>query len=188
LEEKNVEYEQIILDPKRNQHKSNEYLSINERGQIPTINDQGVIITESIAILHYLEHTYHNNNLMPKDRKQYGIAITRIGQFSTKLDYISNNLFYKTKILNLENEHILDDINEMKQELTYWDYYLENSYYFAGEFSLADIVVFPTIALCVHLGLDIDYKYPNLGRWYRLLKNRESIKKTWPSYLGRSLF
>jgi len=90
--------------------------------------------------------------------------------------------------LNLQNDEIIEDIYNIKKELYFWDYYLENSYYLAGEFSLCDITLFPAIAVLVHLGLDLDLMYPYLGRWYRIMKNRDSIKKSWPNYLGRSLF
>jgi len=63
---KKVEFDEILINPLKNEHKSRDYLKINERGEVPTIHDQGVIVSESIAILQYLEQTYHENYLMPK--------------------------------------------------------------------------------------------------------------------------
>ena len=37
------------------------------------------------------------------------------------------------------------------------------------------------------MGLDVDLKYPHLGRWFRNFKERKSSKETWPDWMGGQL-
>lgn len=49
-------------------HKSPEVLAINPRGQVPSFKDGDIIVNESLAIMQYLEETYPEPALMPKDK------------------------------------------------------------------------------------------------------------------------
>jgi len=48
------------------QHKP-EYLKVNPQGFVPALVDQGHVITQSIAIIAYLDETHPNPPLLPKD-------------------------------------------------------------------------------------------------------------------------
>jgi maleylpyruvate isomerase len=43
------------------------YLAINPQGLVPTLDDQGAIITQSLAIIEWLEETHPEPPLLPKD-------------------------------------------------------------------------------------------------------------------------
>ena len=43
------------------------YLAINPQGLVPTLQDQGIIITQSLAIFEWLEETHPEPPLLPKD-------------------------------------------------------------------------------------------------------------------------
>ena len=43
------------------------YLAINPQGLVPTLQDQGVIITQSLAIIEWLEETHPEPPLLPND-------------------------------------------------------------------------------------------------------------------------
>lgn len=53
-----VRYELVYIDLKTKQQKSPEFLKINPFGQIPVLDDEGAIITDSNAILVYLAAKY----------------------------------------------------------------------------------------------------------------------------------
>jgi|SRR5579859_1660245 len=48
------------------QHKP-EYRNVNPQGFVPALVDQGRVLTQSIAIIEYLEETHPNPPLLPKD-------------------------------------------------------------------------------------------------------------------------
>jgi maleylpyruvate isomerase len=43
------------------------YLAINPQGLVPTLQDQGAVITQSLAIIEWLEETHPEPPLLPKD-------------------------------------------------------------------------------------------------------------------------
>ncbi|MXP25215.1 glutathione S-transferase family protein [Altererythrobacter indicus] len=55
LYEKELEFEQILLNPAKFEHHSDWFKKINPRGQVPALEDEGKIITESTVICEYLE-------------------------------------------------------------------------------------------------------------------------------------
>lgn len=55
LYEKGLAFEHKQLDPARFEHHSDWYKTINPRGQVPALEDDGRIVTESTVICEYLE-------------------------------------------------------------------------------------------------------------------------------------
>lgn len=49
------------------EQKKPEYLAINPQGLLPALVDQGVVLTQSMAILEYLDERYPDPALMPED-------------------------------------------------------------------------------------------------------------------------
>lgn len=185
LEEKKLAYKQILLDPRHLEHKSPAYLAVNERGKIPAIVDNGVTLTESMAIIQYLDERTDEYPLMPLGRKEFAIALVRLSQYTNNLNPIYTRLVYKARMLGLSKNDIYDEVQALMQELHYWDGYLSSTYYLTGsQFCLCDVALFPAIAEFVWMGLDLELKFPNVSRWFNLVKRRESIKKTWPIFMG----
>ena len=59
--------ELIFVDLAKGAHKQPEYLALNPFGQVPVLDDQGVILADSNAILVYLAHKYGNGRWLPTD-------------------------------------------------------------------------------------------------------------------------
>lgn len=73
--------ELILVDLAKGAHKQPDYLAINPFGQVPAIDDQGVVLADSNAILVYLAHKYGNGRWLPTDpvgaaRVQRWLSIT----------------------------------------------------------------------------------------------------------------
>jgi glutathione S-transferase len=65
LEELGAEYESCVLDFRRNEQLSPEYLAINPMGKVPAIRHDGVVVTETVAIYIYLADLYRDAGLAP---------------------------------------------------------------------------------------------------------------------------
>jgi glutathione S-transferase len=65
LEELGAEYEQCVIDFRRNEQLSPEYLAINPMGKVPAIRHDGVVVTETVAIFIYLADLYRSAGLAP---------------------------------------------------------------------------------------------------------------------------
>ena len=69
LIEKGLEAELIELDMARGAHREPGYLALNPYGRVPTLEDDGLVLYESTAILEYLEATHPSPPLVPADAR-----------------------------------------------------------------------------------------------------------------------
>ncbi|MEY8840061.1 maleylacetoacetate isomerase [Cribrihabitans sp. XS_ASV171] len=61
-----VNYDQIPIDLTKGEHRSPEHLARNPQGLVPVLEIDGLRLTQSLAILDYLDQT-RGLNLLPKD-------------------------------------------------------------------------------------------------------------------------
>ncbi|MBV4472674.1 glutathione S-transferase family protein [Pseudomonas botevensis] len=59
--------ETIFVDLAKGEHKQPAFLAINSFGQVPVIDDGGVVLADSNAILVYLAQKYGNGRWLPSD-------------------------------------------------------------------------------------------------------------------------
>jgi glutathione S-transferase len=59
--------ELVFVDLAKGAHKQPDYLALNPFGQVPAIDDQGVVLADSNAILVYLAQKYGNGRWLPTD-------------------------------------------------------------------------------------------------------------------------
>ncbi|MHC8397817.1 glutathione S-transferase family protein [Pseudomonas sp. LB3P93] len=59
--------ELIFVDLAKGAHKQADYLALNPLGQVPAIDDSGVVLADSNAILVYLAQKYGNGRWLPAD-------------------------------------------------------------------------------------------------------------------------
>jgi glutathione S-transferase len=65
LEELNIPFETQLVVFMRGEHKSPEYLKLNPKGKVPTLLVNGQPLTETVAILNYLNQTWPQAKLLP---------------------------------------------------------------------------------------------------------------------------
>ncbi|MBK7961480.1 MAG: glutathione S-transferase [Bdellovibrionales bacterium] len=74
LEELNLNYEFVVLDPQKGETQTPEYLKLNPTGKVPTLSDGEFSIFESSAICSYLAHK--EKKLIPEQEtpeKKFGL-------------------------------------------------------------------------------------------------------------------
>ena len=65
---KGLSYDQIAHHLRKGEHRDAAYLAINPQGLVPTVQgDDGVILTQSLAIIEWLDETHPLPPLLPKD-------------------------------------------------------------------------------------------------------------------------
>jgi glutathione S-transferase len=124
----NLPFERIDVNLAAGDHKQPEFLKINPFGQLPVLDDQGIIVADSNAILIYLATKYADPSWLPRDQEgaaavqrwlsvaagqiAYGPAAARlVNVFGAKLDHerakmIAHNLF-KLMEAHLEQQPFL---------------------------------------------------------------------------------
>ncbi|PMY68509.1 MULTISPECIES: glutathione S-transferase family protein [Pseudomonas] len=60
-------FELVFVDLAKGEHKQADFLALNPFGQVPVIDDQGVILADSNAILVYLARKYGQGRWLPED-------------------------------------------------------------------------------------------------------------------------
>jgi maleylacetoacetate isomerase len=64
---KGLQYNSISKAFAKNEHRSEDYLLINPQGLIPTLEADGNLLSQSLAIIEYLEETHPTPPLLPKE-------------------------------------------------------------------------------------------------------------------------
>lgn len=65
LTELDVPHEQILIDYTAGENQQDDFLALNPMGKIPTLVDEGTVITEAAAICAYLADKYPEKGLAP---------------------------------------------------------------------------------------------------------------------------
>jgi len=62
-----VPHRKVDVDLRGGEHKRPEFLALNAFGQVPVIDDDGVVVADSTAILVYLAKRYNGQAWLPED-------------------------------------------------------------------------------------------------------------------------
>ncbi|KAM9385718.1 glutathione S-transferase A-like [Pholidichthys leucotaenia] len=189
LEEKKLQgYEHKLLSFEEGQHKSQEVLEINPRGQVPTFKHGDSIINESTGACLYLESVFKDqgSKLIPDTPAEQALMYQHMMEGLSLTEKLNLVVYYEWFVPEAERHESAVKRNReaLVSELQLWEGYLQNvavGSYLAGAFSLADVVVFPNVAYAFRFGLSV-VRFPKLAKYYSLLKERPSIKTSWPPH------
>jgi maleylacetoacetate isomerase len=63
---KSLAYESISTHLRKAEHRTAEYVELNPQGLVPALDDDGRVISQSLAIIEYLEEKYPEPPLLPR--------------------------------------------------------------------------------------------------------------------------
>ncbi len=168
--------------------KREEFLDINPAGQVPVLIDEyqenPFILSESQAIVEYLEDAYTNAPLLPKDAQQRA-QVRRLCHYIDGKFYedVTHKIVYEKSLKRLMGEGGLDSKNlrlGAQNLLTYLDYFswlLEKHHWLGSEdLSLADLTLAAHLSCLDYMGNVPWEKYPEIKEWYARLKSRPSFQ------------
>jgi len=107
LEELKVEFELILVDRKKNVQKSKDYLSLNPNGKIPTLIDEGKVISESAAICLYIGENNRESKLVPN------IEDPNRAEFLQWLMYLTNTMQTELMIYDYPEKYAANNNKEI---------------------------------------------------------------------------
>ena len=67
LNVKGLDYEYIAVDLRKNAHQSAAFKALNPQGLVPALLDGDLVLTQSVAIIEWLEERYPTPALLPTD-------------------------------------------------------------------------------------------------------------------------
>ncbi len=178
LEELGVEYEHNPINSQEGA-KQPEYLAVNANGKIPALEDDGLVLFESMAINLYLARKY-DAGLQPKGDEDAARAVQWSVWAMTEIE--------PPLVVILRNGPIApeDERNEaaakegeaqLQPPLGVLNDALDGRPYLLGaDFSVADLNVASVLSWVRFLKVDLS-GYPNVERWFRECTSRPALKK-----------
>jgi len=177
LAEKDLEYERVHVDLRKNEQKVPEFLKLNPYGKVPVLIDDDVVVYDSTIINEYLNEEYPNPPLMPEDSA--GRARVRLLEDFCDNSFIPPAGVVLTEIHKPEAERDAEKIrryqSELSRVLARLEPLLEGKEYLVGEFSLADIAFVPRILILHQLGVEVESRLQNVQAWIARLRERPSV-------------
>lgn len=64
---KGIDYEYVSIDLARGESRTASFEALNPQGRVPTLEENGKLIGQSLAICEYLEETHPNPPMLPRD-------------------------------------------------------------------------------------------------------------------------
>ncbi len=178
LEELGLKYEHVPTEVTK--AKSPEHLKVNPNGHLPALDDDGVVLWESLAINLYLAEKYGKNSLWPASVEDHGQtykwsiwAITEVeGHLMTLL---SHKLFLPPdqrdeKLANGATQALQAPLGVLEAALKGREFLLGNS------FTIADLNVASVLSFGAYVKFDHS-PTPTLQAWLQKCLGREANKK-----------
>jgi len=177
VNELGIPYEQKDWLPRSPETRTAEYLALNPNARVPTIDDDGFILSESMAINMYLAKK-HKSALYPSDPRHEALAWQWSLWETDRLDRQLVNYCRHTKDLP-EAERKADVADAAWKEVVpafdVLDTALGKSQWLAGPaFSVGDL----NVASALYRAHTLDFsKWPNFRGWFQRCWERPAAKK-----------
>ena len=178
LEELGVTYEHLPIQT--TEAKSPGHLKLNPNGHVPVLEDDGVVVWESMAINLYLAEKYGKNSLWPADPaaradiyKWSFFAMTEVEPHLVTL--------LRNRVMNppeqRDEKAALAAVEALKAPLNALEGALKGKEYLLGKnFTIADLNVAAVLSWAPMMKLDLS-STPNVQAWLQKCLGREANKK-----------
>jgi GST-like protein len=177
LEETGLPYEAIPVDTRKGDQHKPEYLAINPNAKVPAIVDGDAVVFDSSAILLYLAEK--TGQLWPQDFPTKWRVVEWLmwqmggpGPFLGQVHHFVK--FNPGKSAYAEERYT----KEAKRIWSVLDRRLGEGAYVAGDYSIADIAIWPWISRFQWQTVNFA-DYPNVKRWYLAIADRPAVQRGW---------
>ena len=197
LEVKGLKYESKLLEFSKGEHKTPAYLRLNRRGKVPTLKDGDFVLSESLAIMSYLDRKYPEPPLFGKTPEETGLIWRTLAECESYLvsagDKVVRPIFFGKGLDKVDE--IQQAAQTLRNELKMMDECLAGSAWLVGDkISAADIGVFPLVQMILRaaskeaaqpfdLGLlPLGQTFPNVGQWVQRIEALPNYQRTYPPH------
>ena len=174
LEEMGLPYDWKLIDFAINEQKADWYTAINPNGRIPALDDDGFTLFESGAILMYLAEK--TGQFFPADVQ----GRSRVVQWLMfQMSAVGPMMGQANVFLRYFPEKIQPAIDRYQREVMrlfgVMDKQLASHEYIAGDYSIADMALWPWVSGYDWSGVTID-GFEHLQRWLTLVGSRPAVQ------------
>jgi glutathione S-transferase len=175
-----IPIEKIPLDFQKGDPRKPEYLALNPNGKVPTIDDDGVVLWESSAILKYL--AAKKRKLLPSDARGAALADQWMFWWANHPEPAIELLVYELLLKPFfgkpgKDASIMQEARDLLDRyLPVLDKQLKGKEYVLGNLSIVDFAIAPPLELSQRrLNVDLD-KYPGITVWLGRLQEKSYWK------------
>ena len=197
LEHKGIPYESRMLSFSQGEHKTDGYRAISPRGKVPAIRDGAFTLSESVAILAYLDARYPERPLLgttPEETGRIWRAVSDFGAYLEPPMYAVIGALFFGRVAGRE-EAVQADIAAMHRELPRVEAQLAQQPWLAGEtLTAADFVAFPIYPSLLRAAgkpdaarvtldiLPLETRYPAIAAWVGRIEALPFYQRTYPPH------
>jgi RNA polymerase-associated protein len=168
LAEKGVNVEVVSVDP---QNPSDDLLSLNPYGSVPTLLDRDLVLFEARIIMEYLDERFPHPPLLPV----YPVSRAE----SRKMMFRIEKDWYQLIQAIHQGEGAEQAREELKESLMSLEpIFADKPYFLSDEFSLLDCTMAPLLWRLPTLGIEIDPSAKALHAYMQRLFQRDSFKSS----------
>ncbi|XP_047467051.1 maleylacetoacetate isomerase isoform X2 [Mugil cephalus] len=178
---KGIEYDQVPVNLIKDggQQLAEEYKTLNPMRQVPAVEIDGITLSQSLAVIQYIDETRPGPRLLPADPKKRA-------QVRMISDLIASG------IQPLQNLYVIQKIGAEKMQ---WSHHFidrgfealepilkqtAGKYCVGDEISMADICLVPQVYNAERFKVDVG-KFPTIKRLHQTLTEIEAFKVSHPS-------
>jgi len=180
LAEKDLEYEVRLVDLRKQDQKTPEFLALNPYGKVPVLVDDETVVYDSTVINEYLEDEYPIPALMPAPEDSAGRARVRLLE-----DYCDNSFIPPTTVLlaqalkpegERDEQRVEQARDELRRCLYFLREHLDGNQFLAGDsFTLADAAFAPRMMVLGRLGFEFEPALAPVQQWLDRVRTRPSV-------------
>lgn len=158
-----VDYESVLVDMQNGEHKRADYLKLSPLGQVPTLVDGDVVVTDSAAALIYLAKKYGADDWLPDDAAGAAAVQRWLSAASGELyrgvvSARAGRLFGRDVDLQRAETESVKLFNWMQSELE------QKKWLAADHATIADLAMYSYLRVADEGGLDLA-PYTAIIRW-----------------------
>jgi glutathione S-transferase len=200
MEIKGLSYESRLLDRTKDEHKAPEFLAINPRGKVPVLKTEDAVVSETIAILAYLDEKHPEPPLFGTTPRDTGLIWQLISEINEYVrDPVSEGItgpIFRGNANDSEGANAVMAARGPAHKALNWvnDKLAESSYLAGDKVSATDIVLLPVIQAVTRAAskpdaatldleiLPIEKYYPNIAAWVSRMETLPGYDNTYPPH------
>lgn len=163
-----IDYERVPVDLMQGQHKTEDFLRLNPRGQIPVLEDAGVLIWDSSAILLYLARQYGGEQWLPLAAQSMAVVMQWLSLAQNELLYglaraRAAKKFNRPWDVEQCQQHGRLGLQVLERQLA------TNDWLAGSQPTIADIACYPYVALAPEGGVALA-EFPAVLAWMQRIR------------------
>lgn len=182
LEETGIDFDTRLIAFKRGDHRSDEFLALNPKGKVPTLEVDGEVLTENLAIVTYLSKKHPDAKLLPFGKNEMSDAriLEDLAWCASGLHPIVTRLRLPQYFCDTEDGRVRVwemAAAAMKPNFALIEQRLADSEWMLGrDWSVLDAYVFWVWFRVEGAGFDVS-AYPNFADHARRIQQRPSVMR-----------